>query len=397
MPQLLQVSSSGGNRNDDRNNGRLLAKSSDASNDAPRRRSSDAAPLIGTGSNRAQSRDSLSSAAAARGREGGERSAAKEDATAVIDLNALPPTLRSALVRARAEPACDDCNWQVLNPMRLVHENCDRASAHRMVLRRLDWLNSAARRALTGRASSDANDLFVVPEERGDRVRQLMILHSIAPCDSCQFRPNQRGSARHCDDAVAHKAARAKYEWLQQNVLMMPISIKSNVGSFVTEMRPLATLADVRAQLAAQTNRVAEKITAGDRNPRDDSVDLLTLIKHTPELTVRFGDFMPIAKDQPVDCSRCRRRNKAEALFCDHCKVLLPEHLIKSRYVEPTDKAAAAELCTFCQDDITTGAVVSVLPCLHVFHFDCIVSWLRVHSFCPTCKIAITKENMSIQ
>jgi hypothetical protein len=350
---------------------------SDSNHDVPRRRPSDA------NQNRALSRDSGSPA----------RAPASE--AAVIDVAALPPVVRAALLRTRAEPQCDDCTWQVQNPMRPLHENCDRASEHRLALRRLDWLTEVARRAQGGAALA-RDDLFAIPEERAERAAQLMVLHSVGACESCQFRPSLRGPGRMCELAFEHKAARAKYEWLAQNVLMIPVRIKSNVGSFETELRPLATLADVRAQLSAETNRVAEKISAGDRHARDDAVELLSLIKHTPELTVRFGDFTPIAADQPVDCSRCRRRNKAEALFCAHCNVLLPEHLVKSRFIEPSDKQAAAELCTFCQEEITTGAVVSILGCFHMFHHLCIVSWLRENPACPTCKVVVDKSNISM-
>ena len=44
--------------------------------------------------------------------------------------------------------------------------------------------------------------------------------------------------------------------------------------------------------------------------------------------------------------------------------------------------------CSICLNDFCKGEKVSVLPCGHVFHYQCIVPWLGKQSkVCPVCRI----------
>lgn len=45
--------------------------------------------------------------------------------------------------------------------------------------------------------------------------------------------------------------------------------------------------------------------------------------------------------------------------------------------------------CTICIDDMGVGDEVTVLPCKHWFHNDCVVLWLRQHNTCPICRAPI--------
>ncbi|CAM0912283.1 unnamed protein product [Alopecurus aequalis] len=42
--------------------------------------------------------------------------------------------------------------------------------------------------------------------------------------------------------------------------------------------------------------------------------------------------------------------------------------------------------CAVCMDDFQLGAAAKQLPCKHVFHKDCILPWLELHSSCPVCR-----------
>ncbi|GFQ00259.1 E3 ubiquitin-protein ligase ring1-like [Phtheirospermum japonicum] len=44
------------------------------------------------------------------------------------------------------------------------------------------------------------------------------------------------------------------------------------------------------------------------------------------------------------------------------------------------------ESCSVCLEELPVGAVVSTLPCSHVFHSDCILIWLNISHYCPICR-----------
>ncbi|CAD7928517.1 unnamed protein product [Amoebophrya sp. A25] len=55
----------------------------------------------------------------------------------------------------------------------------------------------------------------------------------------------------------------------------------------------------------------------------------------------------------------------------------------------------AAETCIICRDDLDEGSVI--LPCNHIFHVDCLKSWLVMQQVCPTCRseIPIEREKLN--
>lgn len=49
--------------------------------------------------------------------------------------------------------------------------------------------------------------------------------------------------------------------------------------------------------------------------------------------------------------------------------------------------------CTICMDDLQIGDEVTVLPCKHWFHGECVVLWLKEHNTCPVCRNPIEKRD----
>lgn len=45
--------------------------------------------------------------------------------------------------------------------------------------------------------------------------------------------------------------------------------------------------------------------------------------------------------------------------------------------------------CSICMDAVELGTEVTVLPCTHWFHFNCIEAWLTQHNTCPHCRRSI--------
>ena len=66
----------------------------------------------------------------------------------------------------------------------------------------------------------------------------------------------------------------------------------------------------------------------------------------------------------------------------------------------PTKQISAADQgengkaeCSICMDEVALGGTVSVLPCQHWFHHECIKAWLSEHDTCPHCRQGIMSKD----
>jgi hypothetical protein len=48
--------------------------------------------------------------------------------------------------------------------------------------------------------------------------------------------------------------------------------------------------------------------------------------------------------------------------------------------------------CVICLNDFKNGEKALILPCIHLFHKDCIISWLKQNDKCPICKKDIKED-----
>ena len=90
----------------------------------------------------------------------------------------------------------------------------------------------------------------------------------------------------------------------------------------------------------------------------------------------------------------------------------LIERMLHHTRENPTDAAIVSELpetkiddinkldndkknCVICMEDFKNGDKSTNLPCLHMFHTNCIQSWLKTQNTCPICKFKLTPENIN--
>ena len=69
----------------------------------------------------------------------------------------------------------------------------------------------------------------------------------------------------------------------------------------------------------------------------------------------------------------------------------LPETQIEDVNKLDTEK----KNCVICLEDFKNGDKACVLPCVHLFHTNCIQQWLKTKNFCPICKFKLTGENIN--
>ena len=52
--------------------------------------------------------------------------------------------------------------------------------------------------------------------------------------------------------------------------------------------------------------------------------------------------------------------------------------------------------CVICLEDFKNGDKATFLPCIHLFHTDCIKNWLKTQDCCPICKFKLTGQNLNL-
>ena len=69
----------------------------------------------------------------------------------------------------------------------------------------------------------------------------------------------------------------------------------------------------------------------------------------------------------------------------------LPETNIEDATKLDADK----KNCVICLEDFKNGDKATVLPCIHMFHSNCLIDWLKTQNSCPICKFKLTAENIN--
>ncbi|KAL5716851.1 RING-type E3 ubiquitin transferase [Ranunculus cassubicifolius] len=50
--------------------------------------------------------------------------------------------------------------------------------------------------------------------------------------------------------------------------------------------------------------------------------------------------------------------------------------------------------CVICKEEMTQGRDVCQLPCQHIFHWICILSWLKRRNTCPCCRFQLPTDDV---
>ncbi|PVH37049.1 hypothetical protein PAHAL_6G231000 [Panicum hallii] len=142
----------------------------------------------------------------------------------------------------------------------------------------------------------------------------------------------------------------------------------------------------------------------------DDDVDLLStdydsarefirrFVGHGPHEGPLVGDFAAVAA---MSALRDHPHRPGEGAAVLHRHLGLPLAPAAARGGEPPASAASiaalptvevaepAAACAICKDDLPLASQARKLPCAHLYHSSCIVTWLEMHNSCPVCRFRI--------
>uniref|UniRef100_A0A182MCM6 RING-type E3 ubiquitin transferase n=1 Tax=Anopheles culicifacies TaxID=139723 RepID=A0A182MCM6_9DIPT len=97
-----------------------------------------------------------------------------------------------------------------------------------------------------------------------------------------------------------------------------------------------------------------------------------------PSLLSSLNRFVRVMEDS------CTSRGATQEMIETHT---FPHKYKRLRRVSETDEDS--EKCTICLSQFEIDNDVRRLPCMHLFHKDCVDQWLVTNKHCPICRVDI--------
>lgn len=112
-------------------------------------------------------------------------------------------------------------------------------------------------------------------------------------------------------------------------------------------------------------------------NPQQNVIDLNEIDK-----------FASVQRNINSSICTSSSSSSSSSTSCDHSNPTLSA-IVPKVVPKSSDQNKDKVQCCLCLEDYVTGDDLTTLPCLHVFHYDCVVQWLRNKGVCPIDRIPV--------
>ena len=137
-------------------------------------------------------------------------------------------------------------------------------------------------------------------------------------------------------------------------------------------------------------NNISNNNNSSDRNERRINFDNNNNI--IPFISVPFRDNLRSRPRIIIGGRRIHRDNRnhnhISSNEVDRIMELLPCSVLTEK------KDGENKECIVCLSEFEVGESITTLPCVHIFHNECIKSWLKSNNHCPICKFEITLNSI---
>lgn len=138
----------------------------------------------------------------------------------------------------------------------------------------------------------------------------------------------------------------------------------------------------VRADIGVQTMRRAR----GNRGPANPHA--LSILSAILNMT-RSGDAVYSQEELDQVIAQLVENTGGTSTAAPPASDAAIHALPKKKVNEEMMGSEGKAVCSICMDNVELGLEVTVLPCTHWFHFNCIHAWLTQHDTCPHCRRSI--------
>jgi len=97
-----------------------------------------------------------------------------------------------------------------------------------------------------------------------------------------------------------------------------------------------------------------------------------------------FGDFASL-----IELANRGRRKNAHPPASQDALRKLKRFPLEKRFCQQKDGKMELPNCCICQCEIELGKETVLLPCGHMYHWDCCKQWLNTNNTCPICRFEI--------